>query len=60
MLGGALLKDVPKDDDVSSLDFWGSTLVMKAESKEQVVEALKKDPYSKADVWDWEKVSPFS
>lgn len=51
------MKDVPKDDDVSSLDFLGSTLVMKAESKEQAIEALKKDPYSKADVWDWEKVS---
>lgn len=56
VLGGALLKDVPKDDDVSSLDFWGSTLVMKAESKEKVIETLKADPYTKADVWDWDKL----
>lgn len=42
---------------MSSLDFWGSTLVMKAESKEKVIETLKADPYTKADVWDWDKVS---
>ncbi len=53
---GALLKDVPKDDEVSSLDFWGSTLVINAESKEKVIEMLKNDAYGKANVWDWEKV----
>ena len=42
---------------MSSLDFWGSTLVMKAESKEKVLETLKADPYTKSDVWDWDKVS---
>lgn len=54
---GALLKDVPKDDEVSSLDFLGSTLVIKAESEEAVLKILKNDPYGKADVWDFEKVS---
>lgn len=53
-----MLNDVPKDDEVSSLDFYGSTLVMAAESKTQVLDMLKNDPYSKADVWDWEKVRP--
>lgn len=56
IITGALLNDVPKDDEVSSLDFFGSTIVISAESKEEVLEVLKKDPYVKADVWDLEKV----
>ena len=28
-----------------------------AASKQEVIEALKSDPYFKSDVWDWEKVS---
>jgi len=55
-VGGALLNDVPKDDEVSSLDFFGSTLVIEATSKEEVLEILKNDPYGKADVWDFDKV----
>jgi acyl-CoA reductase-like NAD-dependent aldehyde dehydrogenase len=55
-LPGALLNDVPKDDEVSSLDFFGSTLVIEATSKEEVLETLKNDPYGRADVWDFDKV----
>lgn len=31
-------------------------MVARAESREQVVEELKKDVYTTAGVWDWEKV----
>lgn len=53
---GALLNSVPKDDEASSLDFMGSTLVCIAESKEQIVDQLNKDVYAKSGVWDVEKV----
>ena len=32
-------------------------MIARAESREQVVEELKKDVYTTAGVWDWEKVS---
>ncbi|KAH8893512.1 hypothetical protein GQ53DRAFT_745761 [Thozetella sp. PMI_491] len=54
-MGGAVLNSVPKDDEASSLDFAGSTLVLVAESKEEVLETLKKDIYAKSGVWDLEK-----
>lgn len=53
---GALLTEVPKDDDPSSLRFAGSTLVCMAESKEEIIEMLKKDIYGESGVWDIEKV----
>ncbi|CAG9986728.1 unnamed protein product [Clonostachys byssicola] len=55
-MGGALLRSVPKDDQVSSLDFVGSTFVVSATSEEEVLEGLKKDVYSQHDVWDFEKI----
>ncbi|KAF7545053.1 hypothetical protein G7Z17_g9473 [Cylindrodendrum hubeiense] len=55
-MGGALLNNVPKDDDPASLDFLGSTLVCVAESVEQVREQLSKDIYATSGVWDMEKV----
>ncbi|KAH7148404.1 hypothetical protein EDB81DRAFT_841989 [Dactylonectria macrodidyma] len=59
--GGALLNSVPKDDDPASLDFMGSTLVVVAESVEQVREQLSKDIYVTSGVWDLEKaqIYPF-
>lgn len=54
---GALLSSVPKDDDPASLDFVGSTIVVVAESVEQVREQLSKDIYATSGVWDMEKVS---
>jgi hypothetical protein len=57
---GAVLEEVPKDDDPSSLKFAGSTLVCVAESKEEIVELLKKDIYAQKGVWDVEKVLPAS
>ena len=54
---GALLNDIPKDvDDVSTWDFFGSTLVCLAESKQEVLDKLKADPYATSGTWDMEKV----
>lgn len=54
---GAILEDVPVDDEVSSLKFAGSTIVVVAESKQEVIDLLKKDVYVESGVWDLEKVS---
>ena len=51
-MGGAILNSVPQDDEPSSLDMAGSTLVVVAESKAEVVEVLKKDIYATSGVWD--------
>lgn len=52
-----MLTEVPADDEPSSLQFAGSTLVATASSKEEVMEILKKDIYAQSGVWDVEKVS---
>ncbi|KAK0652966.1 hypothetical protein B0T16DRAFT_407134 [Cercophora newfieldiana] len=52
VMGGAVLEDVPVDDEVSSLKFSGSTVVMVASSKEEILETLRADPYTKNGVWD--------
>jgi uncharacterized protein YciI len=56
-MGGAILTEVPKDDKPESMKFCGSTLVVVAESREEVMEALKKDIYSESGVWDLDSVS---
>jgi hypothetical protein len=56
-MGGAVLTEVPADDEASSLQFAGSTLVTVASSKEEVLELLRADVYAKNGVWDVEKVS---
>ncbi|KAI9855545.1 MAG: hypothetical protein M1824_006047 [Vezdaea acicularis] len=53
-LGGTYLDEVPKEGE--ALKFRGSILLALAESKEEVVDALKSDVYFKTNVWDWEKV----
>lgn len=53
---GAILNEVPKDDQPSSLDFAGSTVIAVAESKEEILEILKNDVYVKEGVWDLSKV----
>ncbi|KAK2596701.1 hypothetical protein QQS21_006216 [Conoideocrella luteorostrata] len=55
-MGGALLNTVPADDNPANFDFMGSTLVCRGESKEQILEQLKKDVYVTSGVWDIEKV----
>lgn len=48
---------MPADDEVSSMKFAGSTVIVVAESRQAVVDALKDDIYVKSGVWDLEKVS---
>ncbi|KAG5979450.1 hypothetical protein E4U55_005163 [Claviceps digitariae] len=51
----ALLNSVPAGDDPAAFDFMGSTIVCKAETKEQVLEQLKNDIYVTSGVWDLKK-----
>lgn len=53
---GAILEDMPPDDEVSSLKFAGSTLMVVASSREEIIDLLKEDIYVKSGVWDLEKV----
>ena len=52
---GAVLEDMPADDEVSSMKFAGSTLVVVAESRQAVIDMIKDDVYVKSGVWDLEK-----
>jgi uncharacterized protein YciI len=59
-MGGAILSEVPPDDEPTSLKFAGSMLVAEATSKEEVLDILKKDIYTESGVWDVENVRVFS
>lgn len=54
-MGGAVLEEMPPDDEVSSMKFSGSTLMVVAESKQAVIDLVKDDVYVKSGVWDLEK-----
>lgn len=54
-LGGALLDEELKDGETPSIN--GSVMMALAQSKEEVLSALKEDIYSTSGVWDWEKVT---
>ncbi|KAF4506432.1 hypothetical protein G6O67_006521 [Ophiocordyceps sinensis] len=60
-MGGALLKALPADDDPDNFEFAGSSIVCLAESREEVLEQLREDIYTKTGVWDTEKaqIYPF-
>ncbi|KAI9712516.1 MAG: hypothetical protein M1812_006825 [Candelaria pacifica] len=51
---GALLETQPKEGE--TLKIKGSVMLAQAESKEEVMVALKEDPYYRSNIWDWEKV----
>ncbi|KAK5660069.1 hypothetical protein OQA88_13538 [Cercophora sp. LCS_1] len=51
-MGGAILDEVPKDDEPSSLKMSGSTLIIVAETKEEILGKLREDVYAKSGVWD--------
>lgn len=53
---GAILHDVPVNDEGENMDFAGSVMILVAESAEEAKNMLKDDIYVKADVWDFEKV----
>lgn len=57
MVVGAILEEMPADDEVSSMKFAGSTVMVIAESRQAVIDMLKDDVYVKSGVWDIEKVS---
>lgn len=54
---GAVLTEVPADDEPTSLKFAGSTVVVIAESKEEIITMMKNDIYGKTGVWDIDNVS---
>lgn len=35
----------------------GSAMIARAESREKLIEELKKDIYTTAGIWDWDKVN---
>ncbi|KAG7289772.1 hypothetical protein NEMBOFW57_006148 [Staphylotrichum longicolle] len=59
--GGAILNDVPTSDDPSTFSFAGSTLVVQATTRDEVMDILRKDVYVAAGVWDVEnaQIWPF-
>ncbi|GME74921.1 unnamed protein product [[Candida] boidinii] len=52
---GAVLNKVPKDDN-EKLDFAGSSYNILAESKDEIIEFLKKDPFAINGIWDFDNV----
>ncbi|CCC12347.1 unnamed protein product [Sordaria macrospora k-hell] len=52
---GAVLSEPPTSDDPKTFKFAGSTIVLLAESREEVIEILKGDVYAQKGVWDVEK-----
>lgn len=53
-VGGALLSEPPKEGQ--PLPIIGSALIAYAETKEEVIEILKKDIYTTSGVWDLSKM----
>ncbi|KAI1200855.1 hypothetical protein F5X97DRAFT_321063 [Nemania serpens] len=54
--GGAIFNEQPEGDDPTKFSFYGSTLICAASSKEEILEKLKQDIYTKSDVWDIDNV----
>lgn len=54
MESGAFFEDVPKEGEGPKIK--GSVMLAYAESKEEVMQALKEDVYFKENVWDEDKV----
>lgn len=51
-MGGAVLSEPPTSDDPKTFKFAGSTIVLLAESREEVIKILKEDVYAQKGVWD--------
>jgi len=54
VMGGSFLSDIPKEGETP--DMIGSSLVVVASTKEEVLELLKGDIYTTSGVWDLDKV----
>ncbi|KAK9456463.1 hypothetical protein V1511DRAFT_497636 [Dipodascopsis uninucleata] len=52
--GGAYLEGPAIANETPS--FLGSVVTLVGDSKEEIIEVLKADPYYTNEVWDWEKV----
>jgi uncharacterized protein YciI len=56
-MGGVILSETPEDaTNPASWDFAGSTMVVKATSRQEIIDLLKNDVYVKEGVWDLEKI----
>lgn len=51
-----MLNSVPVGDDPTKWEFGGSTIIVVAESKDEVLDMLRRDIYTESGVWDVEKV----
>lgn len=56
--GGAFSDDHPPAGEAPNVK--GSVMLAYADSKEQVLEELKKDVYCTSGVWDWDKVQIYA
>ena len=54
------MTDAPKDDSIDAMDFAGSAMTILAKDKEDALEIFRNDPYTKAGVWDAEKVQIYA
>jgi uncharacterized protein len=54
VMGGSYLSDVPKEGETP--DMIGSSLIVVASTKEEVMELLAGDIYTRSGVWDLDKV----
>ncbi|QDS76632.1 hypothetical protein FKW77_007947 [Venturia effusa] len=55
LLGGAYFSDVPVEGQ-NPPPIIGSCMLAHAETREEVLDKLKRDVYSEGGVWDWNKV----
>ena len=53
IMGGAIMSEKPSEGHVPMI---GSAMVAYAETKEEVIEAIKKDIYTESEVWDLSKI----
>ncbi|KAI5809522.1 hypothetical protein DFH27DRAFT_535270 [Peziza echinospora] len=58
--GGGYLDDPLIEGSSAKPTFRGSAMLCLGETKEEVLEVLRKDPYTVNNVWDWEKVQIFA
>jgi uncharacterized protein len=53
IMGGAFMSEKPSEGNVPMI---GSAMIAYAETKEEVIEAIKNDIYTKSEVWDLSKI----
>jgi hypothetical protein len=53
IMGGAIMSEKPSEDNYAMI---GSAMIAYAETKEEVIDAIKRDIYTKSEVWDLSKI----